>query len=331
MSAGPGWFRVGIVGAGNICRLHLEGIARHPDRMRVTALCDPDTDALGARAEAWQIAEVYADLEGMLARAQLDAAVVCTPTHVRKDVLAALIDAGIPVFCEKPFAETFAEAAEIERRARDRGVPVAINQNFRRHFTFFLARRLLAQGHLGRPLHLTQVTGALRRDRGWRLERQRYVMAVMSIHWFDGYRYLLGDEATEVYCRAVNSPAAEGGRDTAVSVLLQFSKGAVACLTESFSCFAGASCCILDCELGGLAMGYDRLEEVRADGQRFEHRNPFDKAEATYVLLDDLLRAAAEGRPPETSAADNLRSMRILEAAYRSVEEERPIRPAEIE
>ena len=116
-----------------------------------------------------------------------------------------------------------------------------------------------------------------------------------------------------------------------MSVAIRFRGGALVSLSESFSSFAGAECCTVDCDAGSLVLGHEELEEVRADGQRIRHANPFDKAEATYVLLDDLLRAAAEGRPPETSAADNLRSMRILEAAYRSVEEERPIRPAEIE
>ena len=322
--------RIGIVGAGNIARLHLEGIARHPDRMRVVALCDPDERTLAARAQACGVAQAHTGLEAMLDAAGLDAAVVCTPTHVRKSVLLPLIDAGVPVFCEKPFAETYAEAAAIERHARLRGVPVAVNQNFRRHFTFFLARQLLAQGHLGEPLHLVQVAGGLRRDRGWRLERRRYVMAVMSIHWFDGYRYLLDDEPETVYCRAVDSPATPGGADTAVSVTLEFGRGAVVSLSESFSSFARPSVCSLDCAAGGLVMGYDRLVEVWPDGERVEHRNPFDKAEATYVLLDDLLRAADEGRAPETAAADNLRSMQILEAAYRSLAEDRPVRVEEI-
>jgi predicted dehydrogenase len=176
-------------------------------------------------------------LEELIAKTRSDAAIVCTPTHVRKDVVIPLIEAGIPVLCEKPFAETYAEAALLAQAAESTGTPLAVNQNFRRHFTFALGRAILKEGRLGRPLHLVQVAHVLRHDAGWWLERRRYVMSVMSVHWFDGCRYLLDDEPAWVCCRGVNSPATEGGEDTAVSVLLQFAKGTVVSLSESFSSF----------------------------------------------------------------------------------------------
>ncbi|MHC5058735.1 MAG: Gfo/Idh/MocA family protein [Planctomycetota bacterium] len=323
--------RIGIVGAGNISRLHLEGIARHPERATVAALADPDRATREARAAEFGIDRTFATVGEMLAGAEFDAAIVCTPTHVREDVVLPLIEAGVPLLCEKPFAEGFAEAARIERASREAGVAVALNQNFRRHFSFALAREALARGELGRPLHLAQTACGLRRDAGWRLDRRRYVMAVMSIHWFDGYRFMLGEEPRTAYCRGVDSPATPGGADTAVSAVLEFPSGAVACLSESFSSFTGAQSCTLDCERGGLTMGYKSMTEVREGDERVEHPNPFDKAEATWWLLDDLLSAVEEGRAPETSAADNLKSMRILEAAYRSLEERREVRVEEVQ
>jgi predicted dehydrogenase len=267
----------------------------------------------------------------MIARADLDVAIVCTPTHIRQQVLVPLIEVRVPTFCEKPFAETYAEAEIIERAAQEAGVPIAVNQNFRQHFTFAVAREVLARGELGRPLHLVQSVRTLRRDRGWRLERRRYVMAVMSIHWFDGYRYLLGDEPETVYCCGVHSPATEGGEDTAISVVLQFRQGTVVSLAESFSSFARQSVCTLDCEAGTLVMDYKTCVEIRPGGARVEHQNAFDKPEATWYLLDDLMRAVEAGRSPETSATDNLSSMRILEGAYRSLGENHVVRLAEME
>jgi predicted dehydrogenase len=321
--------RIGIVGAGSISKLHLEGMARHPDRVQAVALCDIDADALRERGDDFGIAARHLDLGEMIAAAGLDAAIVCTPTHVRSEVVLPLLAAGIPVLCEKPFAETYGEAARIEQAAREAGVCVAIDQNFRRHFTFTLARDVLARGHLGPVRQVTHAACKLRRDVGWRLERPRYVMAVMSIHWFDGYRHMLGAEAEWVYCRAVNSQATPGGDDTAVAVTIQFG-GVLVSLSESFSSFTKGDCCGVDCDGGGLIMGYGQMEEVRADGERIQHANPFDKAEATYFLLADLLAAVEEGRQPETSASDNVHSMRILEAAYRSLAEGRPVNAEEI-
>lgn len=330
MKTRVGPHRIGIVGAGNISRLHLDGIKRHPDRAVPVALCDPDKQSLTKRSGEYSVPDTYTDLGEMIEKAGIDAAIVCTPTHLRKVIVAPLVEAGIPVLCEKPFAETLSEAMEIEGIARRRGVPVAVNQNFRRHFTFFIARDVLESGSIGKPLHLIQTTCYLRRDRGWRIERKRYVMAVMSIHWFDGYRFLLQDEPETVYCRAVNSPATDGGEDTAVSVVLQFRKGTVVSLSESFSSFTRPSCATLDCESGGIIMEYEKMTEVRGSGERIERLNPYDKAEATYFVLEDLLWSIEEGREPETSAADNLGSMRVMEAAYQSMRQGRVVRIEEV-
>jgi len=326
-----GVIRVGFVGAGNVSKLHLDGIARHPERARVVAVCDADEETAKSRAATCGNPPTFRNQADMMANVELDAAVVCTPTHVRKEVLLPLLEAGIPALCEKPFAETYGEAAEIERAAREAGTPLAVNQNFRRNFPFYIAREVLARGELGKALSVVQCSGMLRRDKGWRLERKRYVMTVMSIHWFDGYRFMLGEEAETVYCRAINSPATPGGDDTAVAVTLTFRGGAMACLWESFSSFTKPKVCAVDCERGGLVMTQKGIEEIGSDGQTREYPNPLDRSDGAFYLLDDLVRSAEEERQPEASASDNLHTMRVLEAAYRSIEEGRVVRTEEIQ
>jgi len=323
-------YRLGFVGAGNITKLHYEGIKRHPERVSIAAMCDPDCETLSARAAEFGCPATFPDVTSMIDGAEIDAVIVCTATNVRSDVLFPLIAAEIPVLCEKPMAETFREAVAISEMARSANVPFAVNQNFRRHFSFHIARKILSSGILGDPLHLMQTASYMRHDTGWRLARDRYVMSVMSIHWFDGYRYLLGEEPESVYCRHVNSPATEGGEDTAISLILTFPGGTVVSLSESFSSFTKQSLCALDCTEGGLILNYNGLQEIKPDGTVVEHANPYDKAEATWYVLDDLLRAYEEGRPPETSFDDNINSMKILEAAYRSCDEQRTVALEEV-
>ena len=321
---------IGIVGAGGVSKLHLTGMARHPDEVAAVALVDPDEEARTARAAELGIEATYPTVEEMIAAGGLDAAIICTPTQIRSAVVTPLIDAGIPILCEKPFSETYAEAVEMERLAREKKVPIAINQNFRRHFSFAQARELLESGTLGKPLHLTQMVKGLRRDQGWRLSRDRYVMSIMSNHWFDGYRWILGEEPTSVYCCGVNSPATDGGKDTGISVVLRFPNGVVANLSESFSSYARSSCCSLDCEQGTLLMDYGKLQHYTSPSESTEILNPCDKADATYWVLADLLSAARDGREPETSASDNLKTMQIMEAAYKSLETGQPVELKEL-
>ena len=158
--------RIGIVGAGNISKLHLDGMKEHPDRAVCVALCDPDPDNLKARCEEYGIHTTFATVEDFAANSGVDAAIVCTPTQLRLEVLEPLMRAGIPILCEKPLAETYREAKATVEAAEKYGVPVAVNQNFRRHFTFAMGKDLLAQKDFGRPLHLVQKAMGLRRDVG---------------------------------------------------------------------------------------------------------------------------------------------------------------------
>jgi predicted dehydrogenase len=246
-------------------------------------------------------------------------------------VVLPLIEAGVPVFCEKPLSETFEQAKTIVHAAEAAGVPVAVNQNFRRCFAFHLAKEVLVSGELGRPLHWIQSAAGLRRDQGWRNTGDRYVMAIMTIHWLDGYRYLFGEEPTTAYCRGVDSPAVEGGPDTGVSLILEFPSGVVVNLSESFSSFGGVNRASLDCERGAMVLDYQALTVIDAEKNQRKITNPFGFNEGTVHLLLDLCDAAEQGRQPKTSVQDNLNSMRMLEAAYRSLESGQPVEVASVQ
>ena len=324
-------WRVGLIGGGGISAMHADGIALHPERLALSAVVDPDPVAMAKTAKTYDIRRVYTCVDDMLTDGGVDVAVVCTPTHVRLDVVKPLVEAGVPVFCEKPLAETFDEAKAIAAAADAAGVPVAVDQNFRRCFSFHLAKEELASGEIGRPLHWIQSAAGLRRDQGWRNSRSRYVMAIMTIHWLDGYRYLFGEEPTTIYCRGVNSPAVDGGPDTGVSLILEFPSGVVVNLSESFSSFGGVNRASLDCERGAMVLDYQTLTVIDAERNEREIANPFGFNEGTVHLLLDLCDTVEQGRAPETSVQDNLNSMRILEAAYRSLESGQPVDVASVQ
>ncbi len=323
--------RVGFVGAGGVSKLHLEGISRHPEEAKVVAYCDPNESNIKARMQEYGECDSYSNLGEMLVNAEIDVAIVCTPTSIREAVILPLIEAKMPTLCEKPFCDYFPEASRITGAAMEAGVPVAVDQNFRRNFPFYIGREILAAGELGRPLHLTQFAKGLRTDVGWRLERERYVMTVMSIHWIDGYRWMLQDEAESVYCQGINSPATQGREDTAISMVITFKSGTVVSLTESFSSFNRERGCTLDCEKGSLVIEQGGLKVLQPGSDPVEHRNPYDRPDGCFILLKDLYEAAQENREPETSVSDNIENIRILEAAYTSWKENRVVLVEEIQ
>ncbi|WP_274649245.1 Gfo/Idh/MocA family protein [Paenibacillus humicola] len=321
-------YKVGIVGAGVVSPMHLEGLKRHPELVEIHALCDADEQKLIERSEQYLIPNRYTSVEKMIAESSMDAVILCTPSHLRKEIISLFFQARIPVFCEKPLAETYEQAHEIAELSVKHNVPLQIDQNFRRFFSFHIGRRLLQGGAPGKPLHLTQAVNGLRRDIGWRLTRERYVMAVMSNHWFDGYRYMMQSEPKSVYCKAVPAPGGVS-RDIAVSVMLEFENGCIVSLSESFNSYTGLRGSTLDCTNGGFIMDYKRLEMVSPSGEKTIFQNPYDKPEATFYLFYDLLKSIEEKRQPEAGVEDNLKTMKIFESAYRSLEKDRVVKLGE--
>ena len=319
-------WRILIVGAGGNAAVHAEGLLRHPDRVTLSAIVEPDEGRRSAFAGRYDVTHAHESVPEVLGDhgLQIDAAIVSTPTHVRMEVCRPLFEAGIPVLVEKPLSDNLADAIALTVEAAKHNCPLAANQNFRYHYPYQKAREILSQGELGRPLHLVQHAMRYRKVTGWRAEQSRNVMSVMSVHWLDGFRYLLDDEPESVYCRAVDSPAVDRKSDSAVSLTAVMRKGTLVCLSESFSSFntvdAETGYCQLDCERGGITMKRDGTLRVIVSGQDPEDipNSAVDKAESDYRILDEFLRSIELGAESPTSARENLKTVRFLEAAYRS-------------
>jgi predicted dehydrogenase len=191
-------FDIAIIGCGGVSQMHLQGYAAHAERVRVVAACDPDASRAQAAAHEWHIPAVFNSVEEMIDGAQWEVAVVCTPTSVREGVVRTLASAGKHLFVEKPMADSYEEAQRMVAACRDAGVMIAVDQNFRYHYPFDQARSLISEGRIGKIIGITHQDLFFRQDRGWRPQRPRHALAVMGIHWLDGFRWALGCEARSV-------------------------------------------------------------------------------------------------------------------------------------
>jgi predicted dehydrogenase len=76
------------------------------------------------------------------------------PNHVHAAPSIAALEAGTPVFCEKPLARTLDEAQRMADAAADAGVPAGIAFNYRFIPAIQYARNLIADGVLGEVRHV---------------------------------------------------------------------------------------------------------------------------------------------------------------------------------
>ncbi len=328
-------FRISLLGAGRIGRLHARLLSERPDVELTVADAEPGraielADALGARS---------APVDDALASA--DALVITAATDAHAELIRAGIARGIPTFCEKPVANDLASTIAIAREVEASDVPVQIG--FQRRFDagYLEARRLVASGELGTlyafrlaghdpaPPHeaYIPISGGLFRD--------------FSVHDFDVIRWLTGIEVAEVYAtgtvRGFPIFAKYGDVDTAVATLTM-ADGTIGAMTvarhdplgydiraelfgsrDSVSVGLGPQTPMRSLEPGVLPPSGPTWRDFVG---RFEQA--YRDELAAFV---DVARGA---RPSPCTAADGLAALRVAEAATLSLHEHRPVRVEEI-
>ncbi|TDQ33761.1 Gfo/Idh/MocA family protein [Aureibacillus halotolerans] len=318
-------YKIGIVGAGGVTGLHFDGYKPYPERIKITALCDPNEALLHEKADKHGISARFTNLDDFLRKGDVDVVVVCTPSPIRKQVLFPIIEAGFPVFVEKPFSDSLQEAREITEKAKSFQVPISVNQNFRRHFPFELVGEKVKEGVIGKITTIVFTNLMYRQDVGWRTECERHALSVMGIHWFDGFRQVIGEEAEDVYCLMSSSNNVTCAGETDATVQVRFKNGTTVTYIQSFSSGVNKTEMTVIGEKGTLQVkGSDverRNHEQNEPMSTWSH--PVSREQATYEGLNQLLTAIDEGTIAANSAEDNLNTIALLDAAYVSAKERR--------
>jgi predicted dehydrogenase/nucleoside-diphosphate-sugar epimerase len=145
--------RVALVGAGYIADFHLE-ILRRLDGVEVVGVADVDAARAAALAKRHGVAASFGSVAELVARSKPDVAHVLVPPDLHASVARELLLAGIGVFLEKPMATTAADARALVELAREKGLPLGVNQNQTFHPDFVTLKRLVADGKLGKIDHV---------------------------------------------------------------------------------------------------------------------------------------------------------------------------------
>ena len=174
--------RLGVLGAGNIAAMNVRGYVEDP-RCDVVAVCDTDEEVGRQAAKEWGAEHFYADLADLLADDSVDAVEVLTPTHLHHDHVIAALEAGKHVSVQKPVANSVDDALEMEAVAERTGRVLRISECFVHYPPLELAKKLVADGAIGKPTSLRIRTlvgqtdsafqaGLRPEGYGWRLDKR---------------------------------------------------------------------------------------------------------------------------------------------------------------
>jgi predicted dehydrogenase len=320
--------KVGLAGAGAISYNHLVAWKQVPG-VEVVAVADPVPGKAEARAGAFAIPNVHADVAAMVKAHPLDILDIASPRDRHAEHVRMAAARGIHVLCQKPLTNTLAEgealAAEIGERVR-----FMVNDNRRFRSDFRQIARWIADGAVGEVRQVQMImlrSGFLAGPDGRRpaVEKfppmrtlKRLLIAETLIHQLDVLRFLVGD-MTVVACRARRTEAELPG-ETMATLFLETAGGAPVILAGSFvapgfgtavsdrlELIGSRASVVLD--NGTLSLLGEKPATLTYDMDR-EYQHCFDAGFRHFV---ECLRT---GAPFESPVSDNLRTLRLVEEAY---------------
>ncbi len=124
-----------------------------PFKPVMQVVCGRDQADLQTFADRWGWAEVETDWRAVIERDDIDIIDIALPTYLHAETAIAAAEAGKHIFCEKPFANTSAEARAMLAAAEKAGVTHYLNHNYRRCPAVALAKKLIDDGEIGEIYH----------------------------------------------------------------------------------------------------------------------------------------------------------------------------------
>jgi myo-inositol 2-dehydrogenase/D-chiro-inositol 1-dehydrogenase len=208
--------RLGLIGLGRIGAFHAETLTG----LGVDLVVNDAVPAVTERM-AEKFGAAPADTPAAVLAAGIEGLVIATATDAHPQLILAGVEAGLPVFCEKPVARGAAEAAEVLRHCAGARVQIGFNRRF--DAAIQAARDAVRSGELG-WLHTVRSTTMDPAPPPARyLAGSGGIFRDCSVHDFDTIRYVTGREVSEVYAtgsaRGDDVFAATGDVSTAAATL----------------------------------------------------------------------------------------------------------------
>lgn len=207
--------RVAMIGYGFMGAAHSQGwrtaprVFDLPATPEIAVIVGRNADAVTAAARKWGWLEAATNWREVIARGDIDVVDIVTPGDSHAEIAIAALEAGKHVLCEKPLANTVAEAeamAEAAEQAAGRGVRAMVGFTYRRVPAVTLMRDLVAQGAIGK---VTQVRASYRQDwlvdpqmpLAWRLQKEHAgsgALGDIGAHAIDLAQFVTGDHVEKV-------------------------------------------------------------------------------------------------------------------------------------
>ncbi|WP_256253289.1 Gfo/Idh/MocA family protein [Paenibacillus sp. UNC496MF] len=340
---------IAIIGAGEIVEAcHLP--AYEMGGLRVVGIYDLNRERAEKLAAKFGIGKVYREMDELLADPEARIVDLAVPAKVQPGIAERAAAAGKHILCQKPLAESYADAVRIAEACEKHGVKGAVNQQMRWSPSIRASHTIIGRGWLGELLQATIQVNVKQDFANWGWLREMPTLEFMyhSIHYMDAIRFLFGTPEY-VYADGARFPGQRTVGETRTLLHIKFPGEARGLIHDNHNHIAGEDDWYATYRFEGTegiikgtngslynypigredtlsfhtrAIHEDYWFTPRLHGKWFPH--------AFMGTMGELMRAVEEEREPENSVADNLKTMQMVFGAYLSMKENRPVTLAEI-
>lgn len=322
------------MGAGFWSTFQIAGWRELPD-VAIAGLYSRDLGKAESIAARFGIPVVGDDPEALLRQVQPAVVDIVTSPDSHSSLASLAAGLGIAVITQKPMAATLEDAEALVQVCRSRGVPLFVHENFRWQRPIRRFREHLLSEGIGTTfrarLTFSSAFPVLENQPALR-ELDRFILSDVGVHILDVARFLFGEMRT-VTCTTQRVDQELRGEDVA-TVLMTSESGATVICELSFASRLEHEAfpeTLILVEAAGGSMRLDpggRIVVTTSEGTTVE-TTPipwYPWADPAYAVVHasivdcnrDLLSGVVGLAPAETTGADNLRTLRLVEAAYRS-------------
>lgn len=346
-------YRIGCIGAGFIMA-DVQLAAYAEAGFPVAAIASRTRAKAAAVAERWAIDTVHDTPEALIEDPQVDILDIAFPPDLQPALLRrAFLQPHIKgILAQKPMALDWAKAKALVDEAAASGKPVSINQNMRYDQAMRVLKQILDRGDLGTPVIATIEMRAVPHWQPFLRDYDRLTLAAMSIHHLDALRFLFGDPV-DIYTAARPDPRTDFPHQDGITVsTLRFRSGVLAVSLEDVWSGPRQEGFESDIYIKWRVEGTEGVAQGTIGWPDYPAGSPSTLRYASTLttggawvepswntrwfpqafagVMEQLQWAVKSGTPPILTAADNLRTMALVEAAYRSLAEHRAVPLAEL-
>jgi predicted dehydrogenase len=274
----------------------------------------------------------YADFDKIAENPEVKVVYIVLPNGMHHEYVLRAARAGKHVLCEKPMANTSAEAREMVAACRAASVKLMIAYRCQYEPYNRRATDLLRSGELGAARFIeasnTQVQGEVEQ---WRFKKALAgggALPDIGLYCLNGARFYSGEEPVEVFARIHSTPGDARYREVEESIafMLRFPSGLIANCAASYGAHESKDLRVR------LEKGWIDVENAFAyEGQSVRVATRDGKSEAIRELrlgqknqfaqeIDHMAQCVLQDRAPRTPGEEGLQDHVIMEALYRSAE-----------